>query len=44
MAIDKKDKEFFVTKLRLRKSNKRGEIHSIYKEIKKSLDLEVCVN
>ena len=40
MAIDKKDKEIFVTILRVRKGKKRADLYSIYKEIKKSLDFE----
>ena len=35
MANDKIDKEIFVTILRVRKSNNRADLDSIYKEIKK---------
>ena len=40
MANDKIDNEIFVTVLRIRKNNNRADPYSIYKEIKKSLDLE----
>ena len=40
MANDKIDNEMFVTILRIRKSNNRADLDSIYKEIKKTLDFE----
>ena len=40
MASDKIDNEIFLTILRTRKNNNWADLDSIYKEIKKSLDLE----
>ena len=40
MANNKIDNEIFVTILRIRKNNNRADLHSIYKEITKSIDFE----
>ena len=40
MANDKIDNEIFVTVLRIRKSNNRADLDSIYQEIKKCIDFE----
>ena len=40
MANNKIDNEIFVTILRIRKNNNRGDRDSIYREIKKSIDFE----
>ena len=43
MANDKIDSEIFVTVLRIRKSNNRANLDSIYKEIKKCVGFEVII-